>query len=207
MKPLHMELKDIRTEKGISLDDISRETKIRVPFLEKIEEGDFAAVPEPFMRAFLREYAEVIGLNPDRVIAKYEGKEATIRDENFWKHNPQGPKPPADSPETRPAKKERVKEAPPKPSDPGIIPASAVPEAVTPPPPPAPPEAVKVSMRVIDDAAPEQPAVAKPRSLSAIMEEEDKKFPKLFFLGFFILVIIIAALAILYINGTITLPF
>ncbi|MHB9029523.1 MAG: helix-turn-helix domain-containing protein, partial [Candidatus Latescibacterota bacterium] len=102
MKPLHKELQDIRIEKGISLDDISRETKIRVPFLEKIEEGDFTVVPEPFIRAFLREYAETLGVSPDRVISKFEGKATAIRDEDFWKYNPAGPVTPATAPPSQP---------------------------------------------------------------------------------------------------------
>ena len=39
MKPLHEELKDIREERGITLEDIHRVTKIRMHFLEQIETG------------------------------------------------------------------------------------------------------------------------------------------------------------------------
>ena len=41
MIPLHEELKEIRLEKGVSLEDISKITKIRPDLLEKLEEDDY----------------------------------------------------------------------------------------------------------------------------------------------------------------------
>ena len=81
MKPIHEELKEIRMKKGVSLEHISNVTKIRVHLLEKLEQGDFSIVPYPYIRAFLREYADVIGINPDRVIAKFERKINSILEE------------------------------------------------------------------------------------------------------------------------------
>ncbi len=74
MKPLHEELKELRLEKGITLETINDSMKISMTILEKMETGDFSVVPRPFVRAFLREYAEVIGINPESVIARYENK-------------------------------------------------------------------------------------------------------------------------------------
>lgn len=74
MKPLHEELKELRLEKGITLETINDSMKISMTILEKMETGDFSVVPRPFVRAFLREYAEVIGIDPGRVIARYENK-------------------------------------------------------------------------------------------------------------------------------------
>ncbi len=210
MKPLHRDLQDIRVEKGVSLEDISRETKIRVPFLEKIEEGDFTMVPEPFIRAFLREYAQEVGLDPDRVIAKYEGKAVTVRDEDFWKYHPEGPSVPTPDKIVSAVGSERPKETP---SEPTASEPAPVPEASAAPVPPPPPEtgetpgAVKVSMRVIDDAAPDPAPAVRSRSVGEIMDEEERKTPKLLVMGIFAVVIIAATLAILAINGTIVLPF
>ena len=74
MKPLYEELKELRLEKGITLETINDSMKISMTILEKMEAGDFSVVPRPFVRAFLREYAEVIGIDPGRVIARYENK-------------------------------------------------------------------------------------------------------------------------------------
>lgn len=74
MKLLHEELKIVRLQKGISLEEIAKETKIRLDFLERIEEGDYTVTPSPFVRAFLREYAEVVGIDPDLVMQKFDNK-------------------------------------------------------------------------------------------------------------------------------------
>lgn len=74
MKPLHEELKIVRLQKDISLEEIAKKTKIRLDFLERIEEGDYTVTPSPFVRAFLREYAEVVGIDPDLVMQKFDNK-------------------------------------------------------------------------------------------------------------------------------------
>ena len=74
MKSIHEELKKLRLEKGITLEELNESTKISITILEKMEAGDFTIVPQPFIRAFLREYAEVIGVDPDSVINRYENK-------------------------------------------------------------------------------------------------------------------------------------
>ena len=74
MKSLHEELKIVRLQRGISLEEIVKETKIRLDFLERIEEGDYTVTPTPFVRAFLREYAEVVGIDPNLVMQKLDKK-------------------------------------------------------------------------------------------------------------------------------------
>ena len=80
MKPLHEELREIRLDKGVTLEKIHELTKINPSFLQKIEEGDFSILPQPFLRAFLREIAEVLELDPERVIMRYENKIHFIRE-------------------------------------------------------------------------------------------------------------------------------
>jgi hypothetical protein len=65
------ELAQARLAKGISLLDISTETRINVKFLEAIESGQFQILPQTYVRAFLREYALLVGLNPDEVLQRY----------------------------------------------------------------------------------------------------------------------------------------
>ena len=78
MLPLHEELKLIRLEKNITLKHIANQTKIRLDFLERLEEGDYSVAPVPFIRAFFREYAEVVGINPVRAMEKLDKKIETI---------------------------------------------------------------------------------------------------------------------------------
>ncbi|MDH7605836.1 MAG: helix-turn-helix transcriptional regulator, partial [Melioribacter sp.] len=65
------ELKFIRVEKGISLQQISNHTKIDIKFLQKIEEGDFNFLPEIYVKAFIKEYAQTLELDPYDVIKKF----------------------------------------------------------------------------------------------------------------------------------------
>jgi len=72
------ELAQARLAKGISLIDISAETRINLKFLEAIERGQFQILPQTYVRAFLREYALSISLDPDDVLQRYN----SIQQEN-----------------------------------------------------------------------------------------------------------------------------
>jgi len=65
-------LKKAREQKGYSLDDIQELTKIRKRYLEAIEEGDYKVLPGNFyVRAFVKNYAETVGLDSDEVLRLY----------------------------------------------------------------------------------------------------------------------------------------
>lgn len=72
MSELGQLLKKARVEKNLSLDDVQEATKIRKRYLEAIEEGDYKVLPGSFyVRAFVKTYAETVGLNPDEVLQYY----------------------------------------------------------------------------------------------------------------------------------------
>ena len=73
------ELKQARVEKELSLVDISAETRISLKFLDAIEHGQFQILPQTYVRAFLREYALMTGLDPDDIMQQYE----SARQESF----------------------------------------------------------------------------------------------------------------------------
>jgi transcriptional regulator with XRE-family HTH domain len=65
------ELRRIRMGKGLSLTEISRRTRIGVGYLRKIEEGQFKALPPGFYaRAFVRAYADAVGVAADVVLGE-----------------------------------------------------------------------------------------------------------------------------------------
>jgi hypothetical protein len=66
------ELKQARLKKEISLMDISAETRINLKFLEAIEGGQFQILPQTYVRAFLREYALMLDLEPNDILQRYE---------------------------------------------------------------------------------------------------------------------------------------
>lgn len=72
MSDLGQMLKKARLDKGISLDQLEETTKIRKRYLEAIEEGDYKVLPGSFyVRAFIKSYAETVGLDPNEVLGLY----------------------------------------------------------------------------------------------------------------------------------------
>lgn len=73
MSELGEVLKKARIEKNLTLDEIQEQTKIRKRYLEALEDGDFEVLPGKFyVRAFIKNYAEAIGLDADEVLKYYE---------------------------------------------------------------------------------------------------------------------------------------
>lgn len=73
MSDLGALLRKAREERGLSLDDIQELTKIRKRYLEAIESGDHSVLPGSFyVRAFVKNYSEAVGLDPDEVLRLYQ---------------------------------------------------------------------------------------------------------------------------------------
>jgi cytoskeletal protein RodZ len=65
-------LRKARLENDISLEQLEEITKIRKRYLEAIETGDYSILPGSFyVRAFIKSYAESVGLDPNEVLALY----------------------------------------------------------------------------------------------------------------------------------------
>lgn len=66
-------LKEAREEKKISLDDLQTITKIQKRYLLGIEEGNYAIMPGKFyVRAFIKQYAEAVGLDPEQILDEFK---------------------------------------------------------------------------------------------------------------------------------------
>jgi cytoskeletal protein RodZ len=73
-------LQQIRLEKGISLEVVSKETRIRPDILYAIEEENHEKLPdEVFVRGFLRSYAKAIGAEGDEAVRRYNARLGMIR--------------------------------------------------------------------------------------------------------------------------------
>jgi len=73
VKELGAILLEARTERGLSLEELSERTKIRVDYLQAVEQGKPEVIPgEVYYRAFVRSYAREVGLNADELLAQYE---------------------------------------------------------------------------------------------------------------------------------------
>lgn len=65
-------LRNQREARSVSLREIADNSKISLVYLEALEQDRFDVLPAPvFARGFLREYARVVGLNPDEVVNLY----------------------------------------------------------------------------------------------------------------------------------------
>jgi cytoskeleton protein RodZ len=70
--PLFLELKNAREAKGLTLEQISDITRIAETSLEAIERGEVSILPQAYVRAFIREYADTVGLDPAELMRKYD---------------------------------------------------------------------------------------------------------------------------------------
>lgn len=66
------ELRKEREARGITLAEIAKKTRINIKYLEAIEQGAFDVLPEAYLRAFIKSYAETIGLSASEVLHKYD---------------------------------------------------------------------------------------------------------------------------------------
>ena len=73
MSELGKLLRNAREQRGYTLDDVQDITKIRKRYLEAIEEGDYKVLPGSFYaRAFVKSYAETVGLDAEEVFRLYQ---------------------------------------------------------------------------------------------------------------------------------------
>ncbi len=65
-------LREAREKRGVSLRQIASSTRISVMSLEALERSDLSRLPGGiFTRAFIRAYAQEVGLDPDRTIQEF----------------------------------------------------------------------------------------------------------------------------------------
>lgn len=79
-------LKDRREERGLSLEEVAKITKIRFKYLEAIENSSYTDFPsEVYLKGFLKNYAKFLGISTSRALAmyrrerEYQQKEPTIK--------------------------------------------------------------------------------------------------------------------------------
>ncbi|MFA6468127.1 MAG: RodZ domain-containing protein [Bacteroidota bacterium] len=72
MNPFSEELRKERESKQITLSDISQRTRINIKYLQAIEQGAFDVLPQTYVRAFIKAYAEAIGVNAVEALKKYD---------------------------------------------------------------------------------------------------------------------------------------
>ncbi|WP_339227776.1 helix-turn-helix domain-containing protein [Oceanobacillus sp. FSL K6-2867] len=76
-------LKEARLASGLSLDSLQETTKIQKRYLVAIEEGNLHILPGKFYaRAFIKEYANAVGLNPNELLEEHKEEIPSTEEEN-----------------------------------------------------------------------------------------------------------------------------
>jgi cytoskeletal protein RodZ len=88
-----------REVRNIALQDVSRTTKIPLRSLERLEAGEYEALPgEVFVRGFIKSYARYVGLDDESALLLYDSEREKRRVEAEESRPPAG----TDEAETQP---------------------------------------------------------------------------------------------------------
>ncbi len=72
MESIGEKLKLAREQKGLTHDQVARDTNIAKRYLAALEDEDFAVFPgEPYLLGFLRNYSDYLGLKPEELVSLY----------------------------------------------------------------------------------------------------------------------------------------
>lgn len=81
-------LHEARLKKGLTLDEVSRATKIKTTFLSAIEKGEYQKIPEKtYAQGFVRNYAEFLGLPKSEILALFRRE---FDEEKIYRVLPEG---------------------------------------------------------------------------------------------------------------------
>ncbi|MGE5308154.1 MAG: helix-turn-helix domain-containing protein [Deltaproteobacteria bacterium] len=78
-KKIGYELKRIRLEKGISLDEVHRQTHIHLDVLKAIEDDNFVDISPVYLKGFLKIYCQFLGVQVPDVIAEKKHTQVQVR--------------------------------------------------------------------------------------------------------------------------------
>lgn len=75
MNELGRVLSEARVQRGLTLEDCERDTRISKRYLDALEREDWKVFPAPvYSRAFLRTYAQYLGLNPAELMRTFQAQ-------------------------------------------------------------------------------------------------------------------------------------
>ncbi len=65
-------LSGLRQQRGLSIEEMARVTRVASGYLEALEREDFGALPAPvFTKGYIRAYCQVVGVSPEEALTRY----------------------------------------------------------------------------------------------------------------------------------------
>lgn len=126
MSGIGRRLIEAREARGLTLEDVERDTRISRRYLQALEQEQFDVIPAPvYARGFLRSYSQYVGLDPQEMLALFPRDDGfppaspRARDQRATRETPISPQSPA-----RPAWR-RPGSAPPPPAGPRPLPRTS----------------------------------------------------------------------------------
>ncbi|MCB0076990.1 MAG: helix-turn-helix domain-containing protein [Anaerolineales bacterium] len=85
-------LREAREARGVTLTQAAAVTRIRLPFLEALENNDFGALPgDMYVRGFIRNYAAYLNIDAEPLIAQLGSSDNVIRIPERRREREEGP--------------------------------------------------------------------------------------------------------------------
>ncbi|HTK81239.1 MAG TPA: RodZ domain-containing protein [Bacteroidota bacterium] len=97
MRDIGERLHAARVQQKISLEDIAAATRISIKFLEELERGAEPAVPPTYVKAFIKAFAERVGVDANELLRQYASAKLPadpakpFPDEPYAASRPEGP--------------------------------------------------------------------------------------------------------------------
>lgn len=88
MESIGAKLKKIRLEKGLSLDDVHKKTKIDLNILRSIEEDSLLNFSPVYIKGFLKIYCQSLGVEPNDYIPDYKAPRNIVEEFSEVKEKP-----------------------------------------------------------------------------------------------------------------------
>jgi len=79
MESIGAKLKKLRLEKGITLEEVHKKTKIHLDILKSIEDDSFVNINPVYLKGFLKIYCNSLGVNPQDYLAGYKEFQEAIK--------------------------------------------------------------------------------------------------------------------------------
>ena len=89
LKEIGSQMRQIREEKSVSIDEIATKTRIQARLLVAIEEGNLDHLPEPvYVQGLIKQFAEALGLNGREYAGAFPTGRQTYTIEPSWRQLP-----------------------------------------------------------------------------------------------------------------------